>query len=182
MNRKEFLKDCVCACTCAAASLRASESTAAAENKAPEDWRNSFVKQRYGKLMAILAAEMGEDLLSEALRQQGSYCASTYPIIQKHKGDMAGYIRELKKDADETITYDSAKGVITVSGPLRSECVCPFIDAQTAPKIVRNGSLGWHQYAYETILGKKVTSKLKESIVRGGKRCVFEARVLEQAA
>jgi hypothetical protein len=42
--------------------------------------------------------------------------------------------------------------------------------------------LGWHQYAYETILGKKVTVKLKESIVRGGKRCVFEARVLEQAA
>ena len=30
---------------------------------------------------------------------------------------------------------------------------------------------------FATVLGKKVSVELKESVLRGGKRCVFEVRV-----
>jgi len=51
MNRKEFLKNCVCGlCSCAAVGLIAPESAPGADVKAPDDWRLPFVKQRYAKL------------------------------------------------------------------------------------------------------------------------------------
>jgi hypothetical protein len=37
----------------------------------------------------------------------------------------------------------------------------------------------WH--TWETLLQKKVSVDLKESVLRGGKRCVFEIHVSEQA-
>lgn len=44
-----------------------------------------------------------------------------------------------------------------------------------------NCSLGWQQHTWETLLQKKVSVDLKESVLRGGKRCVFEIHVSEQA-
>jgi predicted hydrocarbon binding protein len=36
----------------------------------------------------------------------------------------------------------------------------------------------WQKYTYETILGKKVDVALKESVLRGSKRCVFRVHVM----
>ncbi len=44
-----------------------------------------------------------------------------------------------------------------------------------------NCSLGWQQYTCEMLLGKKVQVELKDSVVRGGRRCVFHIRVLDPA-
>jgi hypothetical protein len=41
--------------------------------------------------------------------------------------------------------------------------------------------LGWQQHTWETLLQKKVTVELKESVLRGGKRCIFEIRVQNTA-
>jgi hypothetical protein len=180
MDRIQFLKNCACTlCSCAAAGVIAPTSLSAEEKKSPEeDWRFSFIKDRYAKLMSILAEQMDEKTLSGILRQLGAHCASRFPLIQQHKGDIAGFIREFKKQANEEITYDPEKGIVTVVGPERGDCYCPLIDRHTTPKVICNCSLGWQQHTYETLLGKKVEVSLKESVVRGGKRCTFEIKVL----
>jgi hypothetical protein len=179
MNRKEFLKSCMCGmCSCAALGLVEPAESPAAETKPPEDWRLPFVKKRYAKLIDILAGKVNDATLDEILRKQGYACAEGYPLINNHKGDVDGFISESKKQANEDITYDREKGIVTVVGPERTECFCPLVDKNLISKKACNCSLGWLQYAYETLLGKRVQVALKESVLRGGKRCAFEIRVL----
>jgi predicted ArsR family transcriptional regulator len=182
MNRKDFLKNCVCGvCTCAIASAFTPAVHATAEAKPTEDWRPQFIKQRYAKLLEILSRKMDEKTLDDALRQLGAYCASTLPLIDRHKGDVDGYIREFKKLANEDITYDREKGVITITGPERGDCYCPLVDRRSTPKVVCNCSLGWQEYTYETLLGRNVRVELTESVVRGGKRCTFVVHIGDAA-
>ena len=66
-----------------------------------------------------------------------------------------------------------------MSSPERTDCFCPLISvAQNTPPVACQCSLGWQQHTWETLLQKKVRVELKESVLRGGKRCVFEIRVL----
>ena len=83
----------------------------------------------------------------------------------------------------DNITYDWDKGVITMASDERTDCFCPLISRfNHTPKVACNCSLGWQKHTWETLLQKKVKVELKESVLRGGKRCVFEIHVLEQAA
>ena len=90
MNRKEFLRNCACGlCSCAVVGLIAPESASSAEAKAPEDWRLPFVKQRYAKLLGILASRMDEKTLNETLAELGAYCSSTNDeATKKFSGDL----------------------------------------------------------------------------------------------
>ena len=183
MNRKEFLQNCACAvCPCAMVGLIAPGEAYAAEAKPPEDWRLPFVKKRYAKLIEILSGKVDDSTLNDILRQVGYDCASGYSLIQQHKGDVDGFIREFKQKANEDITYDRERGIITVVGPERDNCYCPLNDRSVSSGRVCNCSLGWQQCAYETLLGRKVEVELKESVLRGGKRCVFVVRVSDQPA
>jgi hypothetical protein len=156
MNRTEFLKTCAGGlCSCTALGLLAPGNLPAAETPKPEDWRFQFIKQRYAKLLENLGGRVGDQTLNE--------------------------IQEFKQRANEDIAYDREKGVITVVGPERGDCFCPLIDCKYTPKTACNCSLGWQQYVYETLLGKKVQVKLKESVLHGGKRCIFEIHVSDVA-
>jgi hypothetical protein len=55
------------------------------------------------------------------------------------------------------------------------------VEAGTPP-VVCNCSLGWHKGTWETVTGRKVRVSLKESVLRGGKRCVFEVQLLQDEA
>jgi hypothetical protein len=183
MNRKQFIKNCTCGlCSCAAVGAMAPALSAAAETKAPEDWRFPFIKKRYARLLEILAGKMDDATFKDALRQLGSFCASTFPLIKQHKGDVDGFIREFKKRANEDVTYDREKGIISIVGAERGDCFCPLVDRNITSSKACECSLGWQQYTYETLLGKKVEVELKESVLRGGKRCRFQIRVLQQKA
>jgi hypothetical protein len=65
----------------------------------------------------------------------------------------------------------------------RTDYFCPLNSREHhTPQVVCNCSLGWQKHTWETLLQKKVKVELKESVLRDGKRCVFEIHVLEQAA
>ncbi len=181
MNRIEFLKTCaggLCACAAFGAPAAAIAESTAPEVPKAEDWRLQFIKQRYAKLLENLEGRVGERNLNEILQQQGRFCASKVEIVQKHKGDIDGFIQTITREWKQEITYDREHGVITAAGPEAKECFCPLIDGRYTPKSACDCSLGWTQYAYETVLGKPVQVELKESLLRGGKRCVFVVRVL----
>jgi predicted hydrocarbon binding protein len=177
MNRQKFIKTCATGfCTCAAASAFGTTRLAAEEKPAKEDWRIPFVQARYAKLLEILSVQLGEESLTETLRQLGRYCASRTPVVEKHKGHIDEFIREFKEKAGETISFDREKGLITIVGPERKDCFCPLVNG-TSPKVVCNCSLGWQQYVYESLLGQPVEVTLLESVLRGGSRCTFEIRL-----
>ena len=183
MNRTEFLKTCAGGlCGCAAVSLLTPAKLPATEKPPAEDWRVQFVKQRYARLLENLGGRVSDQTLSEILQQQGRYCGSTAEMARKHEGDIDGFIQTITREWKQEITYDRAKGVITAAGPETKECFCPLIDTRYTPQSACNCSLGWTQFVYETVLGKKVQVALKESVLRGGKRCVFEIRVTDAAA
>jgi hypothetical protein len=182
INRSQFLKNCACGlCSCMTAGVMTSADSFAAESTPTEDWRLKFVKSRYAKLIDILSNHMNENELSDVLHDLGAYCSTTDPKLQTYRGDVDGYCEHLKKTASgDEVNYDRKNGVIIMTSPERADCFCPLISLQNqTPKIVCNCSLGWQQHTWETILGKKVQVELKESVLRGGKRCIFQILVLE---
>jgi hypothetical protein len=178
MNRKQFLKGCAYGlCGCTAAGLLAPASTTAAETKTPDDWRLHFVKRRYAKLLEILSTRMDEKTLNDTLLDLGCYCSTTDQKLESYRGNFDGYLEHLQQSpSGDTVSYDREKGVITMTSPERTECFCPLNSSQT-PKVVCNCSLGWQKQTWETVLQKSVTVELKESVLRGGKRCVFQIQI-----
>lgn len=172
-------------CTCAAVGLIAPDSAPGAEAKAPEDWRFRFVKERYAKLLEILSSRMDEKALNGTLFELGTYCSGLGDeTLKKFRGDLEGYRKLVKQGVSgDNITYDWDKGVITMASDERTDCFCPLISRfNHTPKTACNCSLGWQQHTWETLLQKKVKVELKESVLRGGKRCAFQIRVLDLPA
>ena len=185
MNRKEFLKNCACGlCSCAAVGLIAPASAPGAEAKAPDDWRLPFIKQRYARLLEILSRRMDEKALNETLFELGTYCSSSNDeSTKKFCGNLEGFRQMVKQSPSaDNITYDWEKGVITMASGERTDCFCPLNSSLNhTPKVVCNCSLGWQQHTWEMLLQKKVKVALKESVLRGGKRCVFEIHLDEKS-
>lgn len=178
MNRKEFLKNCACGlCSCTAVGMLAPASSTATETEPVEDWRFPFIKRRYARLFEVLSEKLSDAELTETLLQLGAYCASTGQLLQKHRGDIDGFMNEFKKLSGDDIHYDRENGVITVTGSERDQCFCPLVDQKLMSKKICDCSLGWQQYTFETLLGKKVKAELKESILYGNKRCAFQIHV-----
>lgn len=180
MDRKQFLKACTGGlCACAATCLPAGATAEAAK---PEDWRLGFVKKRYAKLIAMLSESMDEATLSKTLGRLGSFCSAEYDeTFNKYRGDVEGYAKIVRGSwSGDIITYDRERRVITMTTVERPDCFCPLnsVKAKT-PAVVCNCSLGWQAHTWEKITGKKVRVDLKESVLRGGKRCTFEITILE---
>lgn len=178
MDRKEFLRNCAGGlCACATASFIPTANLSATETPKNEDWRLPFVKKRYSKLLEILSKEMDEKTLNETLHELGTYCSSLGDEwTKKFRGDFDGFCRAVKQSlSGDTVTFDREKGVITMDSGERTDCFCPLIGClYNTPKVACNCSLGWQQHTWETLLQQKVQVELKESVLRGGKRCVFK--------
>jgi hypothetical protein len=175
MNRIEFLKSCACGlCSCAAAGVVAPVDAAAAETAPAESPRLGFAQRRYAKLLEILSGRMEPKALNEILHDLGSYCSTTGKQ-QKYRGDFEGFCKYVREQGNEDISFDHEKGVITMTSPGRTDCFCALHSRQAhTPEVVCNCSLGWQQRTWETVLGKPVKVELAESVLRGGKRCVFK--------
>jgi hypothetical protein len=183
MNRKEFLRNCACAAT--ASALLPSTGLAATGTKPPEDWRLPFVKQRYARLLEILAEQLDEKALKDTLIALGAYCSGLSDETKiKFRGNLEGYRQAIRQSVSgDNITYDWERGVITMASDERTDCFCPLISRLShTPEVACNCSLGWQQHTWETLLQKPVKVVLKESVLRGGKRCVFEIHVGARAA
>jgi hypothetical protein len=123
---------------------------------------------------------MSEKELNQFLYDVGSFCSSRWEqFIVEHRNDFEGFCKAIKQGASgDEVTWDREKGVITMTSPERSDCFCPLISRhQNTPPVVCNCSLGWQQHTWETFLQRKVRVEMKETVLRGGKRCVFEIHI-----
>jgi predicted hydrocarbon binding protein len=185
VTRNEFLKCCAAGiCSCVALT---SPELAAAETS------NSNIEQmqqqleasriRYAKLVSIL-----EKTLDEATRQRifdslGRECARQFcsRTFDKYKGDLAGFLKSVEGPDGWAVKteYDEKAGIIRVfdRGP---HCSCPLVKEGLTSGAQCDCTLGWQRETYSAILGRPVDAAVEESILRGGKRCVFRMTVLEQ--
>jgi hypothetical protein len=181
MDRKEFLSSCAAGvCACAAGGLIPASSLSSAQTAAPEDWRLRFVKERYAKMLQILSDRMSKNDLNQTLHDVGTFCSSLGDqTIVQYRGDFDGFCKRIRQSSSgDEATWDREKNIITMTSPERSDCWCPLNSLhQNTPAVVCNCSLGWQQHTWETLLQKKVRVELKEAVLRGGKRCVFEIHV-----
>ena len=186
MNRKQFLRNCASGlCACAAIALPGTAGLPANEATKSEDWRLPFVRKRYARMLEILSRRMGEGALNETLFELGAFCSGLGDeTILKFRGNLEGYRQAVKQSVSgDNITFDWDEGVITMASDERTDCFCPLISCfNHTPQVACNCSLGWQQHTWETLLQKPVKVELKESVLRGARRCVFQIRVGEKAA
>lgn len=183
MERKDFFKN-ICKyglCSCAAFTVLGRDDVyASADDQEQEiknlQWKLNFINKRFAKLLEIFDSLLKEKKKAEILEKLGRECAKEFnEEAIKYKGDLEGYLEEIKKKWVEKAEYDKEKGVVRIFDKERDKCVCPFIEnSRVDTDTLCYCSIGWQKEIYETVTGKPVDVKIIDSLLKGGKRCSFE--------
>ena len=189
INRKTFLKNCVAAvCTAGICSgARKADAQASGDTSHscdPKEFADVRDKAdaaclRFSKLIEVLESRLPEEERKRALHALGARCADTYKsaLIDRYKGNIKGFLDEGRRNWMAEADYVEAKGTIRIvdKGP---SCSCPTVKVGVTPPSFCDCTLGWQVAAYSEIFGRPVTAELEESILRGGKKCIYRIRVI----
>lgn len=189
MNRKEFVRDCaaaVCAAgfCCAGKAQDGDAVGSVAPSCDPKELKDLGNKSdaaslRFSKLIEILDTRLPEQERKQILHMLGGKCADTYraELIDRFKGNIKGFLEEGLRNWMAEADYDEAKGTLRIvdKGP---SCSCPMVKVGSTPGSFCDCTLGWQEATYSEILGRTVKAELEESILRGGKRCVYRIRIV----
>ena len=175
MQRRAFLKTaCVSGlCSCTVASLLAGDEAAATTTPPPEDWRINFAKQRYGKLVSIVATKVDAKTFAEILEEVGRFCSSQ-GFAGKFAGNLDGYLSEMQKRWGAQTDYDKERGIVRVAFQTSGDCGCPLMSKATVPAAACSCSVGAIAQSFTVVSGRVARCELKESMLQGGARCAFE--------
>jgi hypothetical protein len=179
MQRKSFLKSActlgICSCT-GIAALSSAElfgKNKSLEEKDPNPQLN-FIQKRFAKLVQNLDSNVNEEQKEKILEGLGSACAEeSKDYFVKYKGNINGFLEEIKKSWAEKTEYNIESGYLRITGKKQKACACPFVDNSIMSKDFCNCTLGWNKVVYSTILGKPVDAKIEDSVLRGGEQCTI---------
>lgn len=189
ITRKEFVKNCAVA-LCASSLCRSSQ----ASEKNPADEQTGACKPealtvlnqkldaghvRFAKLVEGIENKLDEADRKRLFNGLGRQCAATYgpSLIDRYKGNIRGFLEEGRRLWMAEAEFNEAEGTIRVIDKSPT-CSCPLVKEGATPPSFCDCTLGWQEAAYSTILGKPVRAELEESILRGGKRCIYRIRVI----
>lgn len=189
LTRKDFVKSCaaafcatgICCASKASASQLANQSSQPCDAKDLQDTKDraDAARLRFARLIDVMEQRLPEADRKQLLHSLGAKCADTYrgPLLNRYKGDINGFLAEGLRNWMAEAKYDEAAGTIRIvdKGP---GCSCPMVKQGETPGSFCDCTLGWQEAAYSFILGKPVRAELEESILRGGKRCVYRIRVI----
>ena len=171
----------LCACVGSAVVDQACPAAQGAGNPDQQirrlQWWQDHTKRQVARLWKLLEPHLDERKRQDIIEQLGRNCASTLGWAKEFKGNMEGFFLRMKETQGEEIVFDKEEGVITVTTPER-DCVCGLVNSKITPAYFCQCSIGWQKETYEAILGKKVEVEIKESVLRGSKRCVFKLRIM----
>jgi len=189
INRKEFVKGCaaavcgagVCSAVNASGSQVKDGQASACDPKQFSEVRDraDAAQLRFSKLIEVIETRLPKDERKQILHALGGKCADTYraALIDRYKGDIEGFLAEGRRNWMAEATYDEAKGTIRIVDKGLT-CSCPMVKVGTTPPSFCDCTLGWQEATYSEILGRRVKAELEESILRGGKRCVYRISVI----
>lgn len=176
MDRKNFFKS-ACGlgiCSCVGAGLFSIDPMNAVTPESV-DWKETFIKDRFAKLIGILDTTLEKDTKDQIIQNLGKECAKN-GFAEKYKNNPEGFFKELHDRWGENVTFNKAEGLIRIETPER-DCVCPFVDSKKISESICQCSVGWQTQTYNTIFNREVKARCVESVVKGNKRCVFEVQI-----
>jgi predicted hydrocarbon binding protein len=181
MTRGQFLKGCASGvCSCAAGALVPLEP-AGAQSEQPEDAalkkKVDACQVRFARLVGILNQNLEPSLRKKIFENLGRECAREYQdLTGKYSNDLKGFLAMAQTQWVEKVEFDEKAGTIRIvdKGP---QCSCPLVKEGSTPPEFCDCTLGWQKEAYSAMLGRPVEAELEESILRGGRRCVFRIRI-----
>ncbi len=186
ITRKEFFTKCAAACTAGlCCSLGQSQEPAGAQPSCnPEEARQAndradAARERFAHLLNEMEILGRESERKQLLHGLGGWCAYTYQseLINQYKGNIRGFLEAGLRLWMAEAHYDEAAGTIRVADKFTT-CSCPLVKEGVTPPGFCDCTLGWQEAAYSTILGRPVKAELRQSILRGDKRCSYEIRVI----
>ena len=180
VTRNVFLKCCAAGC----AALLSPEPVAA-EASTPDleklQWQLEASRVRYAKLIGILEQNLDEATRKKFLESLGRECARQFRsrTFDKYKGDLPGFLKSVVEPSGwvEKTEYDEKAGIIRIFDRSK-HCTCPLVKEGLTSGAQCDCTLGWQRETYSAILGRPVDAVLEESILRGGKQCIFRMTVL----
>lgn len=186
MTRKEFVKGCAVACAaglgCAGTASQAQTLKEAACNPAElTDIKNrsEAAQLRFARLIETIEKSVPAEERKHILHALGTKCSDTYrpALIDRYVGNLKGFLEQGLREWMAEAHYDEAAGTIRVvdKGP---SCSCPMVKVGETPGSFCDCTLGWQEATYSRIIGRPVKAELEESILRGGKRCVYRMTIL----
>lgn len=184
MQRRDFLMSACAAglCSCTVAGLLAGDEPKPAAATAPatpppEDGRIAFGRQRYAKLVSLVAAKVDEKTFGEIIEEVGRFCSGT-GFAGKFAGDLEGYLAEARKRWGAQTEYDRGRGVVKISFQTpHGDCACPLMGKGLVPASACRCSVGAIRQSFTVVSQRAVECDLKESVLQGGARCAFEIRL-----
>jgi hypothetical protein len=158
MQRRQFLQNAGLAglCSCVVARAFASDPTTPAKPAPEKDWRMEFAKQRYSKLLSVVATQVNEKTFREIVEEVGRFCAES-GFSKNYVGQLEAYLAEMERRWGSKTAYDAEHGLVPGAA-----CQC---------------SVGSMRRSFANVTGQEVTVKLKESALQGGQRCSFEVQL-----
>jgi len=168
-------------CSCAAVALLP-PPTAQADTGSPEldqlRWRVDFMQKRFAALVDILSQNLDEPTLKKVWESLGRDHGRDYRFLSdKYKGNVQGFLDDISKQWVEKAEYDAAKGAIRIVDKSPT-CTCPLVKQGLTPPSFCDCTLGWQKEVYAAVSGRPVEASLEESLLRGGKKCVFRIQIL----
>jgi hypothetical protein len=183
MERRDFLKSAcaagLCSCTVAAliAGDEAKPETAPAAPPPKEDWRVGFAKQRYAKLVSVVAAKVDPATFRSIIEEVGAFCGGT-GFAGQFVGNLDGFVEELRKRWRADVAHDRERGIVRLSfGSASGDCHCPLMSKATVPPAACRCSVGSIRQMFTLVMQRPVQCELTESVIQGGARCAFEIRL-----
>jgi predicted ArsR family transcriptional regulator len=185
MTRNEFMKGCAVACAAglgcsgSARQARAAEEVGCSEELTQIKNRSDAAQLRFARLIETLENNVPAEERKHLLHALGTKCSDTYrpALIDRYIGNLKGFLEQGLRKWMAEARYDEAAGTIRVvdKGP---SCSCPMVKVGETPGSFCACTLGWQEATYARIVGRPVKAELEESILRGGKRCVFRMQIL----
>lgn len=181
LNRMDFVRGCAVALCGSCGTAAVAETPASCD---PKELQSAAVQidaaqYRFAKLVEQIAENLPEEAGNKLLHGLGRQCAATYKskLLDRFKGDIHGFLEEGRRSWMAQADYDETAGTLRIVDK-QTECVCPAVKKGTTPGKFCECTLGWQEAAYSTVLGKPVVAELEESILRGGKRCMYRIRIV----
>ena len=180
MTRKNFMRCCGAgACSCAGIAPFLAQTAQAQSNPEIERLKSQvdFAQKRFATLVGILDANLDEATRKRVWESLGRDHGREYrDLTDRFKGNLEGFLEYIRGQWVATADYDAAQGIIRVVDKSPT-CTCPLVRQGLTPRNFCDCTLGWQKEVYSAVIGRPVEATLEESILRGGKRCVFRIQV-----
>ena len=181
MTRGGFVKSCAQGlCACGASALLPGNA-AGSQSEDPEvralQGKVDACQVRFAKLAGILNQTLEPPARKKVYESLGRECSRQYrSLIERYTGDLEGFLAMAQKQWVETVEYDRQAGTIRIVDK-GGKCSCPLVKPGLTPPEFCDCTLGWQKETYSAILGRPVEAEVEESVLRGGRRCVFRIRI-----